>query len=288
MTDRLAGSPNAREVQYWNSAATRAWAEEFAWIDRLFSGVTQAALTAAEPQPGERAIDIGCGSGSTVLELAARVGATGYVLGADISQQSVEQANARIAAAGLRQAQATVADVSTHEFAPDSFDLAFSRFGVMFFADPAAAFANLRKGMKRGGRLSLAVFRTPQENPWATAPMAAVRHLLPPQPAPPGPEDPGQFSWADPARVHRIIGTAGFRDASLTPHDLGFRLAGAGGAAEAAQYVMHVGPLVRATMNETAEVRAAVSAELLSFFKMHESADGVVLPGAIWIVQARA
>lgn len=286
MTEQQASSPNAREIQYWNSEAARAWSERYEPIDRLMAGVTQFVLAAAAPQPGERVIDIGCGSGTMVLELAARVGPKGHVVGADIAERSVAQANARIAAAGLRQAEAVVADVSTHEFAANSFDLAFSRFGVMFFADPAATFANLHKGVKRSGRLAVAVFRTPKENPWATAPLAAVRHLIPPQPTP-GPEDPGQFSWADPARAHRILQTAGFRDVALTPHDLGMRLAGTGGAAEAAEFVMMVGPVLRATMNAPAELREAVHSELLSFFKKHESADGVVMPGAIWIVQAR-
>jgi SAM-dependent methyltransferase len=285
MSDRTA--PNAREMQYWNSPATRAWAEEYEWIDRLFAGVTHAVLAAAAPQPGERVIDIGCGSGSTVLALAARVGPTGRVLGADISNQSVAQANSRIAAAGLRQAEASVADVSIHAFAPDSFDLAFSRFGVMFFADPTATLANLRRGMTGNGRLAFAVFRTPKENPWATTPIAALGDLVPPQPKP-GPDDPGQFSWADPALVHRILETAGFRDVSLTPHDLVMQLAGAGGATEAAEYSMYVGPVVRATLNAPDDVRAAVRAALLAFFKTHESASGVALPGAIWIVRARA
>jgi len=281
MTGPQAHSPNIRELQYWNSAATRAWAEDYEWIDRLFAGVTQAALDAAAPQPGERVIDIGCGSGSTVLALA------GHVLGADISQQSVTQANKRIAAAGLRQAEAALADVSTRGFAPDSFDLAFSRFGVMFFADPTASLANLHKGMKSGGRVTFAVFRSRKENPWATAPIVALGDLLPPQPKP-GPEDPGQFSWADPARVHRILEGAGFRDVTLTPQDFGFRLAGSGGATEASEFAMHVGPAVRATLNAPVELREAVRAGLYAFFKTHESADGVVMQGAIWIVRARA
>jgi len=161
MAEPLADSPNAREVQFWNSAATRPWAELYEPIDRLFAGLTQVILELAAPQPGERVIDIGCGSGTTVLELARRVGPTGYVLGADISQHSLEKARERITAAGLSQAEASLCDVSTHTFAADSFDLAFSRFGVMFFADPTATFINLRRGMRHSGRLTFAVFRTP-------------------------------------------------------------------------------------------------------------------------------
>jgi ubiquinone/menaquinone biosynthesis C-methylase UbiE len=287
MTDQQTDSPNAREVQYWNSAQTRAWADEYDVIDRLFAGLTRVALDHAAPKLGERVIDIGCGSGTTVLELAARVGPTGYVLGADVSKPSVEKARERIAAAGVQQAEITLCDVSTHTFPANSFDLVFSRFGVMFFTDPVAAFANIHKAMKSDGRLAVAVFRTPQENKWATAALAAVRHLLPPI-TPPGPEDPGQFSWADAARVHRILETAGFQDISLTPHDPEMPLAGRGGAAEAASFMSRVGPVVRAMSDASEQRRKEVRAALEAFFKIHEGPKGIVLPGAIWVITARA
>jgi ubiquinone/menaquinone biosynthesis C-methylase UbiE len=160
MADQQAGSPNAREVEYWNSAHTRAWADEHEAIDRLLAGLTKVALDLAAPKLGERVIDIGCGSGTTVLELAACVGPSGYVLGADVSKPSVEKGQERIAAAGAHQAEIMLCDVSTYVFPANSFDLVFSRFGVMFFADPIATLANIRKAMKPDGRLALAVFRT--------------------------------------------------------------------------------------------------------------------------------
>ena len=121
------------------------------------------------------------------------------------------RARERIAAAGLRHAEVIVADASAHPFPPDSFELTFSRFGIMFFADPVAAFANVRRGMKPGGRLTLAVFRPASKTLWPNAPLEAVRHLLPPIPTP-GPEEPGPYSWADPARVHRILEGARFSE----------------------------------------------------------------------------
>ena len=287
MTDPQPGSPNVREVEYWNSAHTRAWAEEHEGIDRLFAGLTQVALNLAAPQLGERVIDIGCGSGTTVLELASRVGSSGYVLGADVSKPSVEKARERIATAGVLQAEITLCDVSTHTFPANSFDLVFSRFGVMFFAEPIATFTNIRKAMKPNGRLALAVFRTPQENKWATAPLAAVRHILPPI-TPPGPEEPGEFSWADAARVHRILETAGFQDVSLTPHDPVMPLAARGGAAEAASFMFRFGPVVRAMSDASEHQRKQVRAALEAFFRRHEGPQGVTLAGAIWIVAARA
>jgi SAM-dependent methyltransferase len=287
MTGQLTNSPNESEIQYWNSATTRPWAEMHEAIDRLFADLTQMALDFAAPQPGERVIDIGCGSGTTVLELAERVGSTGYVLGADISEQSVEKARERITAADMRQAEVSLCDVSTHTFATETFDLAFSRFGVMFFTDPTATFINLRRGMKPGGRLRFAVFRTPQENLWGTAPVTAVRHLLPPI-KPPGPDDPGQFSWADQARVTRILEGAGYEDVVFTRHDPAMRLAGPGGAADAANFAMKVGPIARAMSSASPPEPDAVRAGLEAFFRGHDGPEGIVLPGALWFVSARA
>src|SRR5262249_30395296 len=144
----------------------------------------------AAPQPSEHVLDIGCGGGTTTLELARRVGSSGHVVGADIAEHSIARVRRRIADAGLTQAEAIVADVSVHSFATNSIDLVFSRLGVMFFADPAAAFANVRRAVKPNGRVTVLVFRTAKENLWPQGPFEAVRHLLPPTP-PPGPEDPG-------------------------------------------------------------------------------------------------
>jgi SAM-dependent methyltransferase len=287
MAARPISSANAREVQYWNSAHARPWADDYQAIDRLFADLTPIALDYAAPRLRERVIDIGCGSGTTVLELAARVGPNGYVVGADVSKPSVEKARERIAAAGVHQAEVMLCDVSTHNFAADSFDLAFSRFGVMFFANPVSTFANIRTSMKAKGRLALAVFRTLQENEWATAIVGSVRHLLPPI-TPPAPEEPGQFSWGDAGRVRRFLEAAGFQDVSLTPHDPLLFLAGPGEAAKAASFMSRVGPVVRAMGDASEEQRREVRAALQVFFRNHEGPQGIALQGAIWIVKARA
>lgn len=279
-------SPYAGDAAFWNSPAARAWSDQHERQDRALAPLSAAALQLAAPQPGERVLDIGCGSGATVLDLAARVGERGQVLGVDIAEASVARANQRIAAAGLPQAQVIAADVATHPFAPRSCDLVFSRLGVMFFADPTAAFTNIRRAVRPDGRLALAVFRPAAENPWPQAPHDAVRHLLPPTP-PPRPGDPGMFSWGDPARVRQILEPAGFREVSLAPVDIDYRIAG-GGAAEAAEFAMLFGPLTRLLPQLSAARRQEVRATLENFFKNHATPAGVSLPAAFWVVQALA
>ena len=177
-----------------------------------------------------------------------------------------------------------VRDVSAHPFEPASFDLVFSRFGVMFFSDPIAAFSNVRQAMKPGGRLALIVFRTAAENPWTVRPLAAVRHLLPP---PSGVDEPAMFAWADPARVTRILEDAGFYRVSLMPLDPTMTLGGPGGAADAAELAMMIGTLPQAMLRISASQRQAVQSTLEAFFQGHDGPQGIGLPGAQWVVQAR-
>jgi SAM-dependent methyltransferase len=276
-------TPNAQQVEYWNSPAAQTWVRLQTRLDRLFRPLTQEAFQHAAPQPGEHAIDIGCGCGATVLELAHRVGPGGRVLGVDISEPMLDLARKRAAEAGYTHAALVRADMSTYAFAPHDFDLAFSRFGVMFFDDPVAAFANLHGALKPTGRLVFACFRSMAENPWVLEPLKAVQHLLPPSPLP-GPEEPGQFAFADPDRVRRILGAAGFRDVAFTRYDPVMQL---GDAARATEFSCQIGPIARALTGAPESLKTAVGNALAAAYRQHDGPDGINLSGGNWIVAAR-
>jgi SAM-dependent methyltransferase len=167
-------------------------------------------------------MDVGCGCGATTLEIARRIGPSGQVTGIDISEPMVWRAKER-----LREYTNTnfrLGDVATLTVDDLRAELLVSRFGVMFFGDPAAAFANLRRGLVPGGRVCFACWRPIQENPWLQVPLHAVYEHAPRLPKP-APEEPGPFSFADPARVTRILAEAGFTSASFTPLNISLDLA---------------------------------------------------------------
>ena len=282
MSDTATAERNADQVAYWNAEVGQRWAKFQDEIDAMFLPLTQAALDRAAARPGENVVDIGCGCGATVIELARRVGPRGSVLGVDVSAVMLARAAARIA--GLHPARLVEADASSHPFAGTA-NLVFSRFGVMFFDDPVEAFANIRQALTPGGRLVMAVWRRLAENPWAAVPLAAALPHLPPQP-PPDPHAPGPFAFADSARVRSILSEAGFSEIEIDPHDTMIRLGGSGEAAEAAARSLEIGPVARAVRDADQRTRDAAQSAILAEFRRLQGPEGLSLAGGIWLISA--
>ena len=279
----------AEQIAYWNDATAAHWTTLQARIDHVFSPITALAMEAASPRPGERALDIGSGCGATVLELARRVGPQGQVCGIDISVPMSACARERIAAAGLATADIVVGDAATHAFVAADRDLLFSRFGVMFFADPHAALANLLRATRGGGRLAWVAWRHLAENPWFAVPLQAALPLLPAAP-PADPLAPGPFAFADADRVRHLLRTAGWQNVKLVRHDVPLRLAAADDVAGAADLVTCMGPLARrlARSNPNPALKTAVRASLEAALSTHVAAGGIVLTASTWIISAYA
>jgi SAM-dependent methyltransferase len=199
---------NEAEITYWNSAAGRRWVERQQSQDVVLGPILQATLERARLRQGERVVDIGCGTGASSIALAERVGPSGQVLGVDVSAPMLARAAERLPPGA--PVNFVRADATTYRFESAEFDLLFSRFGVMFFAEPARAFTNLRTALKPSGRLAFACWRKFDENPWLQVPLRAALEHVPPPPRP-GPEDPGPFAFASEQRVHGILSDAGFQ-----------------------------------------------------------------------------
>src|SRR5713101_5273699 len=185
---------NSEQIAEWNGAMGQRWATMRQEIDRVVVPFGEAALKAAAPRSGERAIDVGCGCGDTSIELARKVGAAGVVLGVDVSQPMLAVARSRGALANC--AHLTFRDGDASEAAlPANTDLLFSRFGIMFFSQPTPAFSHMRKSLRAGGRCVFACWRAPRDNPWAMTPLSAARTAMNITPAPADPNAPGPFAF---------------------------------------------------------------------------------------------
>lgn len=278
----MSEAPNAQQAVYWNEQAGLTWSELSPLLDRQIEGVGKRAMAALAPQPGERLLDVGCGCGQTTLALAQLVGAGGEVIGADLSRPMLEIARQRAAAAGVRQVRFVEADAQTFAFEPARFDGLFSRFGVMFFADPKAAFGNLLGALKPGGRMAFVCWRGFAENPLLAAPMAAAAAHLPPEP-PPEPNAPGPFAFADPERVRGILSAAGFANVEIEPFDTDI---GGNSLDDSLTLAMRIGPL-GARLRENPEVAPTVVQAVREALSAHERDGAVWMKGAVWIVSAR-
>jgi ubiquinone/menaquinone biosynthesis C-methylase UbiE len=276
---------NADQIVYWNGPGGQHWTDRQPVQDILLAPVSQALIERAKAKAGERVIDVGCGCGSTSIELAQRVAPDGFVLGIDISAPMLSRAR-ELAPKNL-PVDFALADATVYPFDVGSFDLLTSRFGVMFFADPVLSFANLRQAMRRSGRLAFACWREPRENPWMMVPLQAAYKHVPKLPQL-GPEDPGPFAFAAEERVNRILREAGFTDIRMEARDLSLDLAIGRGLDAAVQGALEIGPASRALAEQPAEVRAAATNSIREALTRFVRGQSVLMPAAIWLVTARA
>jgi len=279
---------NADQSAFWNAQPEQNWVSFQATLDAQMSEVTEALLAAAAPRPGERVLDIGCGAGGSTFPLAAAVGPSGRVTGLDVSAPLLARAEERRRELGLDNIRFVEADAQDHPFDPAGCDLAVSRFGVMFFADPVAAFANIARALRPGGRLVFAAWAGPEHNPWFAIPLqAAIARLGPIAPAPP--EAPGPMAFRDAARVTGLFAAAGLREARAEPIDLG--LPNPGGLDALVDLIGNIGALPRVLREKagTPEDRAAILAVVRDAFAPYATPDGGIrLPARIILFSARA
>jgi SAM-dependent methyltransferase len=262
------------EADEWIANADRYDATD-RWINERFEAETVI-------EAGDRVLDVGCGTGRSSRDAARRAHA-GSVLGVDLSSRMLDDARRRSADEGLSNVAFLQADAQVHPFEPGSFDVAISVFGAMFFADPLAAFANIRRGLRPGGRIAFLAWQRFEHNEWLTTifdALAVGRDL----PAPPA-GTPGPFGLAEAENVTALLREAGFRDGHMTSISAPMWLGGS--ADDAWAFVAEMG-LVRGLTDGLDDAsRDQALAELCRRIRARETADGVLLGSASWLITAR-
>ncbi|HEV2335057.1 MAG TPA: methyltransferase domain-containing protein [Stellaceae bacterium] len=277
---------NAAMRRYWNEVAGPRWVGLGGAQEARNVEVARMLLEAAAVQPGERVLDVGCGTGATLIPFAAAVGPQGHATGVDIAAPMLERARERVAEQGLTNVTLLQADAQVHGFAPASFDMVTSRFGVMFFADPTAAFRNLYGALRPGGRLCMAVWAAVAENVHRRIPLEiAVRLLGPPSPQPPHTPDAQVFADLDYFRG--VLTAAGFADIAIEPKR--FHVVGASVSGMADNVVLF-GAIQRLLDEKHADAatRQRIVKETEAAFAAYATPSGEIrLPGTFLLATAR-
>ena len=295
----VSDDPNAGQREFWRNADI--WVQQQERLDAQLAHIGLAAMDIAqEPPSGAHVLDVGCGCGQTSLQWSERV--SGSVLGVDISDLLVEVARQRAAAHAAEHPAAApisfaVADAQTADMtalgakatarngAFGGFDVVFSRFGVMFFADPAAAFANVRAATRSGGQLAFACWQTPRQNPWLITVNKAVLEIVE-MPDSDGPTvDP--FAFADTDFVSGILSDAGWSAIDFASFETEMIYGAGNTLAETAQFTMDLGIAQRALEGHPPAVHAQAKEAVIAALAPFETPAGVVFPAAAWIVTAR-
>jgi ubiquinone/menaquinone biosynthesis C-methylase UbiE len=274
---------NEEQVALWNGTAGAAWVDRQESLDRILAPFERLLADLASERKARRVLDVGCGTGATTLAIARRLGPAAACTGVDISEPMIALARERARREGS-SARFVTADAQTHVFDNNAgFDLIVSRFGVMFFEDPVAAFANLHRASAPNATLALIAWRSAADNPFMTTAERAAAPYLPAMP-PRKPDEPGQFGFADPTRVRSIFDAAGWTNVDIQPLDVECTLP----ARELDAYVTKLGPLGRVLGDADERTRAQVLDKVRAAFAPFVHGDEVRFNAACWLISAKA
>jgi len=275
---------NTEQKEFWNDLKGDLWVELQTKIDPMLTVFDEKLLEVLDVQKGERALEIGCGTGTTTLKMADRLGPNGSIHALDFSRPMIGRAKERAVEASVDHAVFVETDAQEYQYPSEEFDLAYSRFGVMFFEDPVKAFSGIQSAMKPGGRLAYICWSDKNNNPWIWEPAQVAKKFLE-LPKPPGEDEPGMFSMCREERIFEILDKAGWSKIRVEAFN-SFNSIG-NDADEAAEFISRMGPMSEPFSLAGAAIQQKTLEAMKSFLKEYESADGVKMGFGNWVVTAR-
>ena len=280
---------NATQIEFWNGETGQNWVSHDALMEAMLQPLGEAVMESLSPTLGEHVLDIGCGCGHTSLSLADRVGAEGSVTGIDISAPMLAVASQLAAerSAGHQSVQFLEADAQTHRFTPERYDAAFSRFGVMFFEDPVAAFTNIRASLRPSGRLAFCCWQPRAVNPFMTVPAMAALELLPAPPEIP-PRTPGPFAFEEADYVAEILTEAGFEHVAVTPLRQPLTFGRGMSLEDIVERLVEIGPIAQMVREAPEDLQQPVRDKVVdAVAPFYQTGGGMTLEGQFWLVTAK-
>ena len=276
---------NIKQKQFWSGAGGDVWVDKQREMDIMLNPLGERVIQGLDLKEETKILDIGCGCGATTLEIAKIVN-QGEVIGVDISEPMLERATQTASDMALTNISYQVKDVQVDEMPNKYFDIAFSRFGVMFFEDPFEAFKNINHSLKDNGQLSFVCWQHASLNPWQSLSIQVIKEFLD-LPAPP-PKSPGPFAFEDKSYIEEILNASGFRDIEIKDNQEDIVMFSGKSIREACEDYLTINPVVTEMLkNSPSEIREEILEALIGKFSDYHKDDGLLFPSATWVVSAR-
>ena len=276
---------NSKQKQFWSGAGGDVWVNKQSEMDIMLNPLGAKAIDKLDLNQETKILDIGCGCGATTLEIAKKID-DGTITGVDISEPMLKRASQNAAALELSNINFQVLDVQVDEIPSNDFDIAFSRFGVMFFENPFEAFSNIYKSLKQDGQLSFVCWQNPALNPWQSLSIQVIKQFLD-LPAPP-PKSPGPFAFEDKTYVQEILEKSNFKDIKIDDNQEDIVMFSGKSIQEACEDYLTINPVVTEMLKNSEEkLKEEVLAALIDKFSHFHNGDGLLFPSATWIVTAK-
>jgi ubiquinone/menaquinone biosynthesis C-methylase UbiE len=276
---------NIKQKQFWSGAGGDVWVDKQREMDIMLNPLGERVIQGLDLKEETKILDIGCGCGATTLEIAKIVN-QGEVIGVDISEPMLERATQTASDMALTNISYQVKDVQVDEMPNNYFDIAFSRFGVMFFEDPFEAFNNINHSLKDDGQLSFVCWQHASLNPWQSLSIQVIKEFLD-LPAPP-PKSPGPFAFEDKSYIEEILNASGFRDIEIKDNQEDIVMFSGKSIREACEDYLTINPVVTEMLkNSPSELREEILEALIGKFSNYHKDDGLLFPSATWIVTAK-